>query len=68
MFKLIFLILFSLLVIIQFANLYIYAQQIGFLLWKERENYNGNDKLLANVIKFFLAPNWLYNKRIRFWK
>ncbi len=32
MFKLIFLILFSLLVIIQFANLYIYAQQIGYLL------------------------------------
>ena len=32
MFKLIFLILFSLLVIIQFDNLYIYAQQIVYLL------------------------------------
>ncbi len=30
MFKLIFIVLFFLLVVIEFANLYIYAQQIGF--------------------------------------
>jgi hypothetical protein len=32
MFKIIFLILFSLLVVIQFCNLYIYAHQIGYLI------------------------------------